>query len=461
MTAQIGPSYHWITVETGGQRFLRPVAAPLGLEALRVWTEAGVSADGFDRIRASGLVTATGLINGKLVALAWSDFRVNAGSYGQANSRRFVAFLRELDRRGAGPVPLLYFVNSAGISLMEGRRAFSDAFAIWPALLDHSSRHPLLTCATGKCLGLAPLLFGLGAYRMAVAGQTQLNLTGPEVIAMFFGEQVNFGECAGAERFVAKNDLIHELVPSIEVACLRMKALLSPGSMVERARPDGAATSLIGPFLDAPPQEVIPGWCDRLRLFLGTRNGRPLGIFINPPDRSNNLITIRTLEKYAAGLDLFRALGHPIVSFLDSPGVDPRFEQSDANNFRRMLWVGEKIIRYPHGSMGVVTRRCFGGATTLVFPKVFSGMRVVALRGSDLGAMHRSIVSRLLAGSPRLLEQWETVAAQQGPGLEDLLENGSLDAVIDPAELPGEIDGFLARLDERSAARVLTLRRAG
>jgi acetyl-CoA carboxylase carboxyltransferase component len=194
-----------------------------------------------------------------------------------------------------------------------------------------------------------------------------------------------------------------------------------------------------------------------VRLFLGTRNGKPLGLFLNPLEQSNNLISVRTLEKYAAGLDLFRALGAPIVSFLDSPGIDPRVDQSDANNLRKMLWVGEKIIRYPHGAMAVVTARCFGGATTLAFPKVFGGLSAVALRGSRIGTMDERIIDRLLNGSPRLLAEWRHVAAQQGPECEDLLQEGIMDALVDPAELPHEIDRFLARAAR--PVRALKLRR--
>src|SRR5207249_1585512 len=82
-------------------------------------------------------------------------------------------------------------------------------------------------------------------------------------------------------------------------------------------------------MLDAAPREVVPGWCPRVRLFIGTHRGKPLGLLVNPLERSNNMITVRTLEKYGAGLDLFRALRLPIVSVLDSPGIDPRCEQDD------------------------------------------------------------------------------------------------------------------------------------
>ena len=456
--------YHWITIDPDQHRFLRTVADALGVATLRVFAEPSVQATDFCRTQCAGLVTATGVVDGRQVAVVWSDFRVGAASYGQANSRRFVAFLQELDRTGTS-VPLLYFVNSAGLSLMEGRRVFADAFALWPALLDYSSRNPYFTCALGKCLGLAPLLFGLGVYRVAVAGQTQLNLAGPEVISLFFGEKIDFAASAAAERFESRNDLIHEIVPSVTEACRRFRGLLSARRAPVREVVRGAATAtatLLARFLDAPAQEVVPGWCERVRLFLGTRRGRPLGLFVNPPDRSNNMVTTRTLDKYAAGLDLFRALGVPVVSFLDSPGIDPRFEQSDANNFRRMLAVGERIIRYPHGAMGVVTRRCYGGSATLSFPKVFGGRRMVALRGSSFGAMHESIITRILGGSPRLLAQWSEVAAHQGPGLEDLLENGSVDAIVDPADLGFEIDRFLFQpADVRPVMPTLDLRRAG
>jgi len=442
------PQYHLLTVDTGEHRFLRRICDALGMRTVQLWVEASVSPADFNRVRADGLITALGECDGRTVAIAWSDFRVNAASFGRGNSRRFSAFLRYL-RQLPDPTPLVYVVQSAGVSLMEGRTAFSDAFGLWPELLRLAEDHLVLTCATGKCLGLAPLLFGLGHYRVAVAGRTEVNLTGPEVIRLFFGEGFDFAQRAAAERCVERHDLVHEIVPSVDAALELFRALLAAGapaavpttldSLGERT------AALLTAFLDGPPRELVPGWCSRVRLFVGTRHGRSLGLFVNPLERSNNLITVRTLEKYAAGLDLFDAMRLPIASLLDSPGLDPRFEQSDANNIRKILWVGEKIIRYPHGAMGVVTGRCFGGATTLAFPKVFGGWRAVALRGAQLGLMHERIVDRVLSGSARLLEQWREVAAGQAPGFGALLEEGSLDAVIDVTDLPAEIDEFLAQ----------------
>jgi hypothetical protein len=60
--------------------------------------------------------------------------------------------------------------------------------------------------------------------------------------------------------------------------------------------------------------------------------------------------------------------------------------------------------------------------------------------------MDPRIIERQLSGSPRLLTQWKESAARQDTGLSDLLANGTLDAVVELADLPSEVDHFLARV---------------
>jgi acetyl-CoA carboxylase carboxyltransferase component len=447
----VKPAYHWVEVPAGRHHFLEPLFASLGVAHLRVWADAGVGAATLSRKACGGHVHALAEVSGREIALTWTDFRVESATYSREVSQRFAAYIRQL---GDEDIPLVYVVNSAGVSLMGGRAAFSDAFALWPQLLRFSERHLLLTCAAQKCLGLAPVLFGLGHYRTAVAGDTQLNLTGPKVFQMFFGDDVDFDRGAAAERFLERTDLVHELFPSTELAVGRLLdiALGRPAApCVEGAAGSDTTLGLFEGLLDGSALELAPGLDSTVRLFLGRFRGRPLGLFANPPGRPENLVTVRCLEKYAAGLDLFARLGVPVVSFVDAPGIDPRFEQSDANSVRAMLRVGERIIRYPHGSMGVVVGRCFGGASSLAFPKVFGGTRVVALRGARIGSMMDSIVDRLLEKSPRLLAQWHETQASQLPGMEDLLAQGTLDAVVDREGLSAEFVRFLGECPAATA----------
>jgi propionyl-CoA carboxylase beta chain len=454
-------AYGFLEVHSGALGFLGDVFDAFGGDVLQIWLDDRQRETGFDRLSCEGLVTALADCDGRTVAIAWSDFRVRGGSYGRANSRRFAAFLRHL-REKPEPIPLVFVVSSAGYSLMEGRTAFSEVFALWPELLGYARRRLVLTCGAGKCLGLAPILYGLGHYRVAVADRTQINLTGPEVIRMVFGDGLDFGERAAAERCLEHHDLVHETVPSIAAALALFRGLLAPASPAASwPTLDGRTGSLLAALFEGVPREIVPAWCPRVRLFVGARGGRPFGLFVNPLARSNNMITVRTLQKYSAGLDLFRALGLPVVSVLDSPGIDPQFDESDAGLIRQILSVGEQIIDYPHGSLGVIAGRCFGGATTLAFPKVFGGSKCIALRGVQFGVMHERIVEHVLKGSPRLLAQWRQVAATQRVDFADLLTEGLLDAVIDPGELPGEVDQFLDHASARLAAPQRPLRVRG
>jgi len=437
-------AHRWVPVRAGEHGFLNPVFRALGVECVQALVDARGGGSGFDRLACGGHLHLLARPGGRPVAVAWSDFRVRSATFDHAVSRRFSAFIHEAGERG---LPMIYVVNSAGISLGAGRRVFSDAFRLWPELLRFTEHQTLLTCAVGRCLGLAPLLYGLGHYRMAVAGRTQINLTGPQVLAMCFGPEHDFDRDAAVERFVRHTDLVHEIVPTVDEAIARFLTLLS-GDRPAAATPCNghadATLAFLEGWLDARPLELVPGWSGGVRLFLGEFRGRRVGIFINPVPRHAHLIDNRCLDKYGAGLDLFARLGVPILSFLDAPGIDPRFAESDDNNIRRMLAVGERIIRYPHGSLGVIWGRCFGGATTLVFPKVFGGARVIALRGARIGSMQEQFVQRLLENDPRLLTQWRASLERQRPDLEDLIEEGSLDAVVDLHELPVEIEAFLA-----------------
>lgn len=452
------PEWHWIPVSPGDERFIALPVAALGITRIRAWVEGSIGAGHFSRSGCRGLITALVECHGQELALVWSDFRTDGAAFGHATSSRLVAFLRALRRETSPRTPLVYVANSSGVSLMEGRTAFSDAFAIWPELLALSAERLVITCATGTCLGLAPLLFGLGHYRLAVAGSTRINLTGPEVLRLFFGPDAEFETRAAAERLWCQTDLVHEVSPSLEAA------LRTAGEVALNRRPTVASdlgsrsAAILGAAFDPHPRELFAGWCPELRVFVASRDGRKVGCFLNPPERSNNMITVRALDLYAAALDLFKAMRIPIVSLLDSPGIDPRFAQSDANNIRRILAVGERIIRYPHGKLGVIVGRCFGGAATLGFPKVFNGGTVLALRDSRMGTMDRAIVRRVLAGSPRLLARWEAAASRETDDYADLRADGALDRVIGLDDLAGEVRDFLCSV--QPAGPVLRLARA-
>lgn len=459
---------HWQAISLSDHSFLSPLA-PLFPESDSL--EAFSLSEGkFDRLSCQGMVPVIGLIGGRKVGVLFNDFRVNGGSFNIANSQKANAFIAHLTQND---IPLVMVFNTIGVGIMEGRKVFMDSFGTMPALFDFRAKNiPLLTVAIGRCLGLGAILFQMGHYRISVREKNSFNLTGPEVIRLFFGGQTNFEALSSGERQFEKNDIVQEMADTPEAALAKAHALLfhwltegdeAPFSEQVVSFP-GAVT--IGEYLNGnqlneseaklfkllkhvgdSALEVFEQLSPVVRTFIVRRGSRSVGVFANPPGHPNNLVTTATLERYNAALALFKAMGLPIISFLDTPGIDPRFEHQDDDIVRLIVSVGKRIIQYPHGHMGFVVGRCFGGATTLAFPKNFRSLRNVAVKGCQVGVMGESILEQLLENSPRLLEIRKEVRKSEKDDFSDLIESGMLDAVIEEKDIGREVQIFLNMVD--------------
>lgn len=468
---------HWTTVKIPDHTFLGALA-PLfpqsdQLEAFSLKDEK------FDRITCQGLVTGLGRIGSRKVGVLYNDFRVSGGSFHIANSQKANAFIGYCAQND---IPLVMAFNTIGVGIMEGRNVFMDAFSTIPSLFDFRAKHlPLITIALGKCLGLGAILFQMGHYRIAVREKAAFNLTGPEVIRLFFGGKTPFETLASGEHQMEKNELVHELQDNAEAAFSKAHAILnhvmSEESAVSTPVLRFPGSQPIGEFIAASELNECEAKMYRLlaqvgdsalevyeqlnpvvRTFLVRRGRQTVGVFINPPGHANNLITVGTLDRYDAGLSLFKSMGIPIVSFLDTPGIDPRFEQQDDDIVRLIVRVAKRIIEYPHGHMGVVLGRCFGGATTLAFPKNFRSQRCIAVQGCAIGVMGESILEQVLENSPRLLEIRREMRKAERDDLADLIANGVIDALVASEEIGAEVEHFL-QLAEVEAERSAAMRR--
>lgn len=448
----------WQKIRLSDHRFLAPLQDLYGDIEVENFTQddSGKNAQEFSRMGCDGVITLRGLIGGRWVGIIYNDFRVNGGSFGKACALRATEFVRVMDAQGCA---LVFALNSLGLRIMEGRTAAQNAFSLVPALKKFSKNNLLITVTIGRCLGLGAILFALGKYRIGIRGGGLLNLAGPEVMRLFFGAKVVFEELASVERNFEQTTLVHELLADKTVAFKRIRQLVLapqteagldfPESVVVSAaiqKSDPRLVSILSQVGEVP-LEVFGQRSAVVRAFIVKRKNRRLGVLINPPGNVNNMVTCATLQKYSDALDFFKSLRLPVLSFLDAPGIDPRVEQMDGNILQKIVDVTSRMIDYPHGLMGVMVGRGFGGSNVLGFPKCFGSNRVIALTGAQIGIMHESIVDQLLSGSPRLQEQWDKALSEQTPDLKDLLAEGIIDALIDQSELDGQVEIFVRGLE--------------
>ena len=430
-----------------------------------------ISSSEFVRKKSHGIITMRGAVSNLELGLIYHDFRVSGGSFCRENSKRIVAFLNELNKK---KTPLLILLNTMGVNLMEGRTVFSPAFSILPALMDYSESNLLITCALGRCLGLGLLIYKLGHYRMGIQRKSFLNLTGPQVMKLFFGEKFHFEQVASSKHHLETTGLVQHIFPSQEEAFQQVRILLNlikpnqseannttkiktlsdsklPGYLEFKKKllKDGDSSYLLGELnflLDTIADshlEIFPQLDHVVQTIICCQESFLFAIIANPIGQANNCITVQSLEKYLSALKFFKILNIPLISILDTPGIDPRPEQMDKNIVEKIIQVSKEIIDYPGLKMGIIAGRCFGGASVLSLPKIFGAKRVIALKNSQVGIMSENIIHNLLQKSPLLLAQWSNTRSQQTPNLTDLQQVGDIDEVIDLQELPRHIFQFV------------------
>lgn len=452
------PRYEWKEIALRDFHFLSVLAGIYGENAhVELYWDPSLE---FNRVQADGVIAVRGFVNNQRISVILNDFRVNGGSFGRKNMNRLNQFMAQIEKHDGS---LIFVLNTLGARFTEGRSLFAEVFSMIPALQSYRTNHLYVAATLGKCLGMGALFLGQAHYRIALGTESLINLTGPEVLSLFFGKEVpDFKEFASAGHQFKTNSLIHEILPDTASLYLRLRELVSYPASIE----SNASENLLIPHEGNPKYlkseralvnilneigtkacEVFPQLSSVARTFLIQRGGRTMGMIANPPLHPNNLLTVEAIERSQFAMALFAAMKIPVLSIIDSPGGDPRASESDADAILKMVELVHTMIDYPHGKMGIVSGRCFGGSCMFAFPKIFGSQHTVAIEGAQLGIISDFIVEKLLERNPRMKLEWAKNQNIDLPDLSDMIAAGQLNAVIPMTQLGTQVEVFLSRLD--------------
>ena len=269
-----------------------------------------------NRVQCDGLYTVLAKVDGLDVGILYSDFRIFGGSIGKANADRALEFLDKLER---DKIPCIFFCESLGVRFMEGRTVLKHAFRVVPRLASFAEKQLLITVSKGNTLGIMAFYFRQGHYRFAIKDKSQINLTGPEVIRLFFGQNFEFTKLASPENQLQTRRMVQEMLPDLACTRERIRNLLLvhgrkpiPASFY-KPRDDERMKSHIkavpnSPRLEGilqnlgPHFEVFEELDPVIRSFLVYRNGSYFGLLANNLGNSNNMVGPHGFAKYSESL---------------------------------------------------------------------------------------------------------------------------------------------------------------
>ncbi|SDQ88020.1 carboxyl transferase domain-containing protein [Quadrisphaera sp. DSM 44207] len=431
------------------------------------------------------VLTGEGLVHGRRVAVAASEFAFLGGSIGVAAAERLVG---AVERATAEGLPLLVAPASGGTRMQEGTVAFLQMVKVSAAVAAHRAaglpylvhlRHP----TTG---GVFASWGSLGHVTVAEPGAL-IGFLGPRVYEALHGEP--FPEGVQRAENLVRHGLVDAVVPPEQVRDVAARALgillappvpapaPRPGDVldaggsgqglpdvpawtsVERSRdperPDvrallRSAAADVLPLQGTGAGEAEPGLLLALARFGGA------SCVLLGQDRVGQTTRTRlgpaALRAARRGMNLARELRLPLVTVIDTPGAALSVEAEEGGLAGEIARCLAELITLPAPTLAVLLGSGAGGAALALLP----ADRVVAAQHGWLSPLPPEGASAIVH---RDVDHAPQMAAQQGVRSVDLVRAGLVDAVVpERPDAAAEPEEFCARLGRVLEAELVALR---
>ncbi len=411
---------------------------------------------------ADGLITGSGQVAGRPVAVMAYDYTVLAGTQGTLNHKKSDRLLTLAARHRW---PLVLWAEGGG-----GRPGDVD----WPgvagldcttfaSLARLSGQVPLVGIVAGRCFAGNAALLGCCDLIIAVEGAS-IGMGGPAMIEGGGLGRVHPDE-VGPVDALARAGVIDVRAASEAAASVAARHYLGlVGEPLAQAGEPGADVATLRTALPAnrnalyDPRRIIETVMDagsllELRRDCGTGlittlariEGRAVAVAASDPRHLGGALDAPACDKLARFMQLADAHGLPLVTFVDTPGfmVGPESEKTAMVRHAARLFVNAAALRVPVAS--VVLRRGYGlGAMALTAGHFHAPVATCAWPSGEFGAMglegsvrlgFRKELEAVPAGSEReaLFQQLLAKAIERGEAL-NMASHLEIDDVIDPAE---------------------------
>jgi propionyl-CoA carboxylase beta chain len=344
-----------------------------------------------------GVVTGTGLVDGRVVAAFSQDFTVGGGSLGRIHAKKICDAMGYALKVGC---PVVGFNDSGGARIQEADDSLSGYGQVFFNNVLLSGVVPQIAIIAGPCAGGAAYSPALMDFIIMVKGTAQMFICGPEVIQAVTGQKCTMEEIGSTTANASVSGNVHFVAENDQHAIQIAKKLLSflpsnnvmdpphhPAAQVDLSH-DAAMNALvpatskdafdiyhvIARLVDnADFLEVHREWAKNIVVGFGRIQGIVVGIIANQPAVKAGTLDIDASDKSARFIRFCNVFNIPIVNLVDVPGFLPGVQQERGGIIRH----GAKMLfAYAAATVPKITvilRKAYGGA-------------YLAMCSSDMGA---------------------------------------------------------------------------
>ncbi len=438
---------------------------------------------GGQNVYGDGVVSGSGLIDGRRVFVFAQDFTVMGGSLGEEHAKKICLVMDKAVQTGA---PIIGLIDSGGARIQEGLGYYGSIFyrnTLAAGVV------PQVSVIMGPCAGGAVYSPARSDFVFMVEGIGRMHITGPEVIKAVTGEKVSSEELGGAKVHSMRSGVAHFVSPNEKECVASIKELLSYLPSSNRESPPYRTTSDPVNRTDEDLQTLIPddpkktydmkklirsvvddhaflevqeGFARNIIIGFARLNGQSIGIIANQPLVLAGCLDINASSKAARFIRFCDAFGIPIINFVDCPGYLPGTQQEYGGIIRHGAKMLYAYCEATVPRISLVTRKIYGGA--------MSGMSVSKLVGTDLTAVFPTTEMGLMGPDAAAnvlfkeeIEKAENPAAMRAEKIRIYREEfanpykaagkGWVDMIIEPREIRSFLITSLQRLKGKEEIR--------
>ncbi|MDR1886485.1 MAG: acyl-CoA carboxylase subunit beta [Prevotellaceae bacterium] len=331
---------------------------------------------------ADGVVTGTGSIDGKPVAVFAQDFTVMGGSLGLMHARKITKILDyAMDMR----IPVIGINDSGGARIQEGVNALAGYGEIFYRNTMASGVIPQISVILGPCAGGAVYSPALTDFVFVVENISKMFITGPEVIKTVLGEDISQEDLGGARVHAEITGNAHIYSQTEDECFEKIKNLirLLPANNSEKAaridtkQPESGNIGEIVPDDASAPYdvrdivraitddsyfyEIQELWAANIVVGFARMDGETVGFIANQPLVLAGVLDCDSSDKAARFIRFCDAFNIPIITLEDLPGYLPGVDQEHSGVIRH----GAKMLyAYSEATVPKITvilRKAYGG----------------------------------------------------------------------------------------------------
>lgn len=349
-----------------------------------------------DAVYSDGVVTGYGRVDGRPVAIYAHDKTVYGGSVGVTFGRKVTEVMEMAIKIGC---PVIGIQDSGGARIQDAVTSLAMYSEIARRQLPLSGRSPQISIMLGKSAGGAVYAPVTTDFVVAVDGQSEMYVTGPNVIREVTGEDISSAELGGA-RIQEQSGNIQAVVASEEEAFDYVRDLLAllPTSAFDEPpvawapadedlddaeldtfMPDDTNAGydmrdLLAQLGDDEDLiEIQANYAENIICAFGRIDGRTVGFVANNPMHYAGCIDADAADKGARFVRTCDVYNIPLVYVVDTPGYLPGVDQERQGLIHRGAKFAFASVEATVPKVALIVRKAYGGAYAVMGSKNLAG----------------------------------------------------------------------------------------